>query len=82
MLSSIINTLRVLKGLYDLAFSDDQFYVEQRSEFLGGIQHCVEQAREGWHSPTPSRTYVRKPFKIVLGILIFVLFLVVIFGGR
>ena len=82
MLSSIINTLRVLKGLYDLAFSDDQFYVEQRAEFLGGIQHCVEQAREGWHSPSPARTYVMKPFKVVLGILMLALFLAAIVGGR
>jgi hypothetical protein len=82
MLSTIINSLRVFKGLYDLAFSDDQFYVEQRAEFLGGVQHCVEQAREGWHNPTPARGYVRKPFKIALGILMFVLFLGVIFGGR
>jgi hypothetical protein len=82
MLSSVISSLRVFKGLYDLAFSEDQFYVEQRAEFLGGVQLYVEQAREGWHSPSPARTYVRKPFKIALGILMFVLFLAVIVGGR
>jgi hypothetical protein len=48
MLSTVINSIRVLKGLYDLAFSEDQSYVEQRAELLGGIQHCVDQAREGW----------------------------------
>jgi hypothetical protein len=37
MLSSVINSLRVFKGLYDLAFSEDQFYVEQRAEFIGGF---------------------------------------------
>jgi hypothetical protein len=55
MLSSLINALRVFKGLYDLAFSEDQFYVEQRSEFweefitvsskpekAGAIQHLQE----------------------------------------
>jgi hypothetical protein len=72
----------VFEGLHDLAFSDDQFYVEQRSEFLGAIHHCVEQAREGWHDPAFARTYVRKPFKIILGILMLVLFLAVIVGGR
>jgi hypothetical protein len=82
MLSSIINTLRVFKGLHDLAFSEDQFYAEQRAEFLGGAQHCVEQAREGWHNPAPARTYVRKPFKIILGILLLVLIVAVIVGGR
>ena len=82
MVSSVINSLRAFKGLYDLAFSEDQFYVEQRAEFLGGIQHYVEQAREGWHNPSYTRTYVRKPFKIVLGILMFGLFLAAIFGGR
>jgi hypothetical protein len=45
MLSSVINSLRAFKGLYDLAFSEDQFYVEQRAEFLGGARHCIEQAR-------------------------------------
>jgi hypothetical protein len=82
MLSSVINSLRVFKGLHDLAFSEDQFYVEQRAEFLGGIHHCVEQAREGWHNPAHARTCVRKPFKIILGILMLVLFLAVIVGGR
>jgi hypothetical protein len=82
MVSSVINSLRAFKGLYDLDFSEDQCYVEQRAEFLGGIRYCVEQAREGLQSPSPARTCVRKPFKIVLGILMFVLFLAVIVGGR
>jgi hypothetical protein len=51
MLFSVINSLRVFKGLYDLAFSEDQFYVEQRAEFLGGVQLCIEQAKEGYHNP-------------------------------
>jgi hypothetical protein len=29
MLANIINSIRVFKGLYDLAFSEDQFYAEQ-----------------------------------------------------
>ena len=82
MLSSIISAVRVFKGLYDLAFSEDQFYVEQSSEFLGGIHHCVEQAREGWHNPTPARAYIRKPMKVVLGKLMLALFLATIVGGR
>lgn len=82
MLSSVMNSLRAFKGLHDLAFSEDQFYVEQRAEFLGGIRHCIEQAKEGYRSPPRSREYVRKPFKILLGILIFVLFLAVLIGGR
>jgi hypothetical protein len=82
MLSSVINSLRAFKGLYDLAFSEDQFYIEQRAEFLGGVRHCIEQAKEGYHNPPPSQVYVRKPFKILFGILIFVLFLVVLIGGR
>lgn len=72
MLSTVINSIRVFKGLYDLAFSEDQFYVEQRAEFVGGVQHCVEQAREGWHNPSLPTNYVRTPFKIMLGILLFV----------
>jgi hypothetical protein len=82
MLSSVINSLRAFKGLYDLAFSEDQFYVEQRAEFLGGVRHCVEQAKEGYRNPLPAQVYVRKPFKVLLGILMFVLFLAVLIGGR
>jgi hypothetical protein len=82
MVSSVINSLRVFKGLHDLAFSEDQFYVEQRAEFLGGIRHCIEQAKEGYRNPPPPRAYVRTPFKILLGILMFVLFLAVLIGGH
>jgi hypothetical protein len=82
MVSSVINSLRAFKGLYDLAFSEDQFYVEQRAEFLGGVRYSVEQAREGYQNPPPRRVYVRKPFKILLGILMFVLFMAVLIGGR
>lgn len=82
MVSLVINSLRAFKGLYDLAISEDQFYVEQRAEFLGGVRHCIEQAKEGYHNPPPSQVYVRKPFKILFGILMFVLFLAVLFGGH
>ena len=82
MISTVINSLRVFKGLYDLASSEDQFCVEQRAEFLGGIQHCIEQAKEGYRNPSPPREHVRKPFKVLLGILMFVLFLAVLIGGR
>ena len=82
MISTVISSLRLLKGVYDLAFSEDPFYGEQRSEFLGGIQHGVEQAREGYHNPPLPAGYVRKPFKILLGIVMFVLFLAVLIGGR
>jgi hypothetical protein len=82
MVSSVINSLRAFKGLYDLAFSEDQFYVEQRAEFLGGVRHCIEQAKEGYHNPPPSQVRVRKPFKILLGFLMFILFLAVLFSGH
>jgi hypothetical protein len=82
MLGNIINSLRVFKGLYDLAFSEDQFYVEQRAEFLGGARYCIEQAKDGYRNPLPPRAYIRKPFKILLGILMSLLFLGVLFGGR
>ena len=82
MLSSIIIGLRVFKGLYDLAFSEDQFYVEQRAEFLRGVGYCIEQAKDSYRNPPPAREYVRKPFKVMLGILMFILFLAVLIGGR
>jgi hypothetical protein len=82
MISTVINSLRAFKGLYDLAFSEDQFYVEQRAEFLGAVRDCVEKAKEGYHNPPPPRVSVRKPFKGLLGILMLVLFLAVMIGGR
>jgi hypothetical protein len=51
MISPVINSLRALKGLYDLAFSEDQFCVEQEAEFLGRVRHCIEQAKEGYLNP-------------------------------
>jgi hypothetical protein len=82
MVSSVINSLRAFKGLYDLAFSEEQFYVEQRAEFLGGVRHCIEQAKEGYCNPPSPRALVRMPFKLLLGILMFVLFLAVLIGGH
>jgi hypothetical protein len=82
MVSSVINSLRAFKGLYDLAFSEDQFYVEQRAEFLGGVRQWIERAKEGFHNPPRPRVFVRKPFKILFGILMFVLFLAVLIGGH
>ena len=81
MISTIINTLRAFKSLYDLSFSEDQFYVQQRTEFLGGIHRCVEEARHGWRNP-PDKTYVRRPFKVLFGVLLFVLILAAMVGGR
>jgi hypothetical protein len=74
MVSLVINSLRAFKGLYDLAFSGDQFYVEQRAEFLGGVRHSIEQAKEGYGNPPSPRAFVRTPFKLLLGIPMFVLF--------
>lgn len=82
MISTVICSLRVLKGLYDLAFSEDPVFVEQRYEFLGGIRHCNDQVKEGYHNPPPPKVHLRRPFKILLGTLIFVLFLAVLIGGR
>jgi hypothetical protein len=59
MLSSVINSLRAFKGLYDLAFSEDQFYIEQRAELLGGFRHSIEQAKEGYRNPPLPTVYVR-----------------------
>ena len=82
MVSSVVNSLRAFKCPFDLAFSEDQFYVEQRTEFLGGVRHCSEQAKEGYHNPPPPRVHIRKPFKLLLGILMLVLVLVVLIGGH
>jgi len=82
MISTVINSLRLFKGLYNLAFSEGQLYAEQRDEFLGGVQHCIEQAKQGYSNPQPLRVCIRKPFKVLVGILMFLLFVVVLFGGH
>jgi hypothetical protein len=82
MVSSVIYPLRAFKGLYDLAFSEDQFYVEQRAEFLREVRHCIEQAKEGYSSPPAPQIYVRNPLKVLLGVLMVVSFLVVLFGSH
>lgn len=81
MPSSLINSLRALKRLYDLAFSEDQFYVESRAEFLGGIRHSIHHAKAGYRDPPLQRELVRMPFKVLL-ILLVVVFLLTALIGR
>jgi hypothetical protein len=70
MLSSVI-TLRVFKGLYDLFFSDERFYVDSRAELKNGVGYSIEQFREGYSNPRPAPEKpvpIRKPFKIMLAV--------------
>jgi hypothetical protein len=85
MISTIINSLRAFKGLYDLIFSDKKFYVDSRAELKNGVGYSVEQFKEGYNNPRPvseKPVLVRRPFKILLIILVAVIFLAVMFGGR
>jgi len=73
MISTIINSLRAFKGLYDLIFSDKKFYVDSRAELKNGIGYSIEQFREGYNNPRPASeksVLIRKPFKIALYILL------------
>ena len=84
-MSSVINSLRAFKGMYDLIFSDEKTYIDARAEFKNGIGYSIEQFKEGCNNPTPAAekpVLIRKPFKILLGILMLVLFLAVLFGGH
>lgn len=48
----VTHSRSVLQGRYDLAFSDDRFYVEQRAEFLGDVGHGIGLAkRKVWTWP-------------------------------
>jgi hypothetical protein len=85
MISTIINSLRAFKGLYDLIFSDKKFYVDSRAELKNGVGYSVEQFKEGYNNPTPASekpVLIRKPFKVMLYILLGIFLLAVMFGGR
>jgi hypothetical protein len=83
--SSVINSLRAFKGMYDLIFSDEKTYIDARAEFKNGIGYSIEQFKEGCNNPTPAAekpVLIRKPFKIMLYILLAIFLLAVMFGGR
>jgi hypothetical protein len=85
MLSSVINSLRAFKGLYDLAFLEKKFYVDSRAEFKNGIVYGIEQFKEGYNNPRPASekpVLIRGPLKIMLLILGIILTIAVMFGGR
>jgi len=85
MISTIVNSLRAFKGLYDLIFSDKKFYVDSRAELKNGVGYSIEQFREGYNNPRPASekpVLIRRPFKILLIILVVVILLAVMFGGR
>lgn len=85
MISTIINSLRAFKGLYDLIFSDKKFYADSRAELKNGVGYSIEQFKEGYNNPRPASEkpiLIRKPFKIMLMILIAVFLIAVMFGQR
>ena len=84
MVSSVINSLRAFKGLYDLIFSDKKFYVDSRAELKNGVGYSIEQFRQGYNNPRPASekpVLIRKPFKIMLCILFAIFLLAVMFTG-
>jgi hypothetical protein len=85
MISTVINSLRAFKGLYDLAFSEKKFYLDSRAELKNGIGFSIEQSKEGYNNPRPATekpVLIRGPLKIMLLILGIILTIAVMFGGR
>ena len=83
MLSSVITSLRVFKGLYDLLFSDEKFYVDSRAELKNGVGYSIEQFKAGLNEPpVPREPLIRKPFKFMLYVLLAIFILAVMFGQR
>jgi hypothetical protein len=84
MISTVINSLRVFKCLYDLAFSEKQFYVDSRAELKNGIGFSIEQFKEGYNNPrlASEKPAVPKPLKIALMVLAAILVITIMFTGR
>jgi hypothetical protein len=84
MISTVINSLRAFKGLYDLAFSQKEFYVDSRAELKNGIGHSIEQFKEGYNNPreAPETSALPKPVKTILMILGVILVMTIMFNGR
>jgi hypothetical protein len=83
MISTIVNSLRAFKGLYDLIFSDTKFYVDSRAELKNGVGYSIEQFKAGLNEPpVPRQPLIRKPYKIMLCVLLAIFILAVMFGQR
>jgi hypothetical protein len=83
MIGTVINSLRVFKGLYDLIFSDKKFYVDSRAELKNGVGYSIEQFKAGLNEPPVQRqSLIRWPFKIALCVLLAIFLLAVMFGQR
>jgi hypothetical protein len=54
MISTVINSLRLFKGLYDLVFSDEKLYVDPRAELKNGVGYNIEQFRKGYNNSRPA----------------------------
>jgi hypothetical protein len=46
MISTVIKSLRAFKGFYDLAFSQEEFYVDSRAELKNGIGTASNNLRK------------------------------------
>ena len=83
MISNWVNTARVLKALYDLSFSQEPFYVDSRADFRRGIRHTTEQIQAGLTEPLVEQPpLIRKPFKVMLYLLLALVLASVVLGNR
>jgi len=75
----LINSLRAMKAIYDVSFSDKPDAVKLRNEIKNDFMYNVEALKAGLNEPpAPKQALIRKPFKIMLAILL-AFFLLTIF---
>jgi hypothetical protein len=83
MTSNWVNTARALKALYDLSFSQEPFYVNSRVELRNGVRQSVAQFRAGLSEPLAERRpLIRRPFKIMLYVLLTLCLVCVLLTGH
>jgi hypothetical protein len=83
MVSNWVNIARALKGLYDLSFSQEPFYVNSRTESRDDLKHCIAQFQAALDEPPIEiPPLIRQPFKIMLFFLLALVLVSIILGGR
>jgi hypothetical protein len=83
MVSNWVNIARALKGLYDLSFSQEPFYVNSRAELRNDVKHSIAQFQAALDEPPVEEPpLIRKPFKIMLYFLLALVLVSIVLGGR
>ena len=92
MIGTTINSLRAWKAIWDVMFSEKPEHQRQREELRQEWKHMKQQTRAGIREFDDVRTgrkvlppavpFIRKPFRVALWILLAIMFLAILFGGR